>query len=74
MWYPKNTQQDLFACSSIYTFIPVLACMSGLSLLQEMTKGLASYPSAGVWRSVASPLETLDAELLVEIRQDQSEL
>lgn len=48
--------------------------MSGLSLLQEMTKGLASYPSAGVWRSVASPLETLVAELLVEIRQDQSEL
>lgn len=47
--------------------------MSGLSLLQEMTEGLASYPNAGVWRPVPSPLESLDAELLVEIRQDQSE-
>lgn len=48
--------------------------MSGLSLLQEMTEGLAGYPSAGVWRSVASPLGPMDAEFLVEIRQDQSEL
>lgn len=48
--------------------------MSGLSLLQEMTEGLASYPNASVWRPVSSPLEPLDAQLVVEIRQDQSEL
>lgn len=50
------------------------ACISGLSLLQEMPEGLTSYPNAGVWRPVASPLEPLDAELLVKIRQGQSEL
>lgn len=48
--------------------------MSGLSLLQEMTEGLASYPNAGVWRPVPSPLEPLAAELLVEIQQDRPNL
>lgn len=48
--------------------------MSGLCLLQEMTEGLGSYPNASVWRPVPGTLEALHAELLVEIRQNQSEL
>lgn len=48
--------------------------MSGLCLLQEMTEGLGSYPNASVWRPEPSTLEALDADLLVEIRQNQSEL
>lgn len=41
---------------------------------QDTTEGLASYHHTGVWRTGASPQESLDTGLLVEMRQDESEL